>query len=538
MKLKFYHKLLLCLASALLFCAGWTQWGLGLLTALAFVPLLLIEYHDVRIGQKKRVTGIFMWAWLSFLIWNIVSTYWIYHSTLFGAAAAIFFLSLFMACVFWLAVVVWRKAGMRVGLIAFVSFWLSFEYLFMNSQISWPWLILGNAFSNNIRLVQWYEFTGHLGGSLWVLVLNVLVFVIAKTYMFRENRKTLKPAYIAIALFLTIPLAYSIIRYYTYTEKTDPVDVVVIQPNIDPYNEKFETPAVDQIADMVFLMNTKTDSLVDFVIGPETAMPTGMWEDEMNDETTIQYLRQYLTLYPHINIIIGANTRIFYEKGNGKSETAMPLGSTKHFFDLFNTSLLIDTSPDIQIYHKSKLVPGVEMMPYPKLLGFLGDFAVDLGGMQGSHGTQPDRSVFVRKSDGLKTAAAICYESAYGEFFAGFVKNGAAFMCIITNDGWWDNTPGHRQHKSFASLRAIETRRSIARSANTGISCFVNQRGDISHETQWWTKDVIRAKLNLNHSLTFYTRYGDYLARMSLVLSGLLILITITRLLMRARKKE
>lgn len=538
MKLKFYHKLLLSVASALMFSAGWTQWSLGLFAAFAFVPLLLIEYHDSMKKDRKRETGIFMWAWLSFLIWNIISTYWIYYSTLFGAAAAIFFLSLFMTCVFYLAVLVWRKAGMRIGLIAFVSFWLSFECLFLNSQISWPWLTLGNAFANNITIVQWYEFVGHLGGSFWVLVLNVLVFLILKILLFREEKKLLKRTYIALAVCFIIPVGYSLIRYYTYTEKIDPVDVVVIQPNIDPYYEKFETPAVDQISEMVFLINSKTDSLVDFVVCPETAMPTGMWENEMNDESTVKYLRDYLSLYPDISIIIGANTRMYYEEGEGRSKTAIRLGSTRHYYDLFNTSLMIDTSADIQIYHKSKLVPGVEMMPYPELLGFLGDFAVDLGGMQGSHGTQPDRTTFARKSDGLKTGTAICYESAYGEFFSEFVKNGAAFMCIITNDGWWSNTAGHRQHKSFASLRAIETRRSIARSANTGISCFVNQRGDILQATSWWKKDVIRAKLNLNHNLTFYTRYGDFLARMSLVLSGLIILITITRLMMRVRGKR
>jgi len=138
----------------------------------------------------------------------------------------------------------------------------------------------------------------------------------------------------------------------------------------------------------------------------------------------------------------------------------------------------------------------------------------------------------------LKIGTAICYESAYGEFFAGFVKEGAGIMCVITNDGWWGNTAGHRQHKSFSSLRAVETRRCIARSANTGISCFVNQRGDILQATEWWKKDVIRATVNANDTLTFYTRYGDFLARMSLVISGILIVVFFMLGLMNLSKRS
>jgi apolipoprotein N-acyltransferase len=107
------------------------------------------------------------------------------------------------------------------------------------------------------------------------------------------------------------------------------------------------------------------------------------------------------------------------------------------------------------------------------------------------------------------------------------VRKGANVLFIITNDGWWGNTPGHKQHLSFASLRAIETRRSIARSANTGVSCFVNQRGDIQQATKYWERDVIRQEINLNSKITFYTRFGDYFGRISSFISVLFILLAI-----------
>jgi apolipoprotein N-acyltransferase len=81
----------------------------------------------------------------------------------------------------------------------------------------------------------------------------------------------------------------------------------------------------------------------------------------------------------------------------------------------------------------------------------------------------------------------------------------------MTNDGWWQDTPGYKQHMSFSRLRAIENRRCVARSANTGISCFINQRGDVIQQTDWWKEDAINAQLNLNHTTTFYAQTGDLL---------------------------
>ena len=118
----------------------------------------------------------------------------------------------------------------------------------------------------------------------------------------------------------------------------------------------------------------------------------------------------------------------------------------------------------------------------------------------------------------------ICYESIYGEFVSGYVNEGAGLLFIITNDGWWGNTPGYRQHFQYARLRAIENRRSIARSANTGISGFINQRGDVLKQTPYWEDAAITETLNANSSLTFYAKNGDYLGRLS-AFTGILLLI-------------
>ena len=109
------------------------------------------------------------------------------------------------------------------------------------------------------------------------------------------------------------------------------------------------------------------------------------------------------------------------------------------------------------------------------------------------------------------------------------MKKGAELIFVITNDGWWKNTPGYRQHLSFARLRAIETRRSVARSANTGISAFINQRGDLIQTTGWWEEAAIKSTLKRNEKMTFYVKYGDYIARISVFVSVLLILFLFVR---------
>src|SRR5690606_16142321 len=197
-------------------------------------------------------------------------------------------------------------------------------------------------------------------------------------------------------------------------------------------------------------------------------------------------------------------------------------------FDMFNTACFLSDTGEIAFYHKSKLVPGVEIMPYPQVFGFVSELLFSLGGTSGGYGRQKTPTVFAGE-EGIQVAPAICYESIYGEFMSKFVQQGAGLIFIITNDGWWGNTPGHRQHLHYARLRAIELRRSIARSANTGISAFIDQRGQVLQPTEYWTQDVLRATLLVNKELTFYARFGDYLGRTAAWLSILVFLSALVK---------
>ena len=209
--------------------------------------------------------------------------------------------------------------------------------------------------------------------------------------------------------------------------------------------------------------------------------------------------------------------------------------SVDKYYYAYNTAFQLDTGANIQIHHKSKLTPGVETMPSWGFLKPIEKMAVNLGGTIGTLGAE-DHPVIFTDSENIQTAPIICYESVYGEFVVKTIRKGAGLIFVITNDGWWGNTPGYKQHFLFSVLRAIETRRSIACSANTGISAFIDQRGDVFQRTAWWEPAVIRQKINVNDEITYYVKNGDYIARISAFVSALVLIISFVQGFLKKKK--
>ena len=312
----------------------------------------------------------------------------------------------------------------------------------------------------------------------------------------------------------------------------------MVQPNIDPYNEKFNgLSSQEQVYRMMKLAAEKVTDSTRYVVVPETAIPESIQEDIFQQSGEYDILKSFVDEFPHVNVVIGASTLYVYGVSKPKSPTVRR-AKNGVYYDYYNTALQINQTLDIPFYHKSKLVPGVERMPFPQLFLPLQDLIFDLGGTTGSLGTQDTRDVFFSAQDSTAIAPVICYESVYGEYVGEYVLNGAELIFIITNDGWWEDTPGYKQHLAYARLRAIEHRRSIARSANTGISCFIDQTGNVSEKTSWWEPAVISAKINRNTESTFYTRYGDYISRTSALFSGFLLLLVFLRSRTQKMKKK
>ncbi|MBI9036504.1 MAG: apolipoprotein N-acyltransferase [Bacteroidales bacterium] len=533
--MKKFHLLLLSVLSGLLFTIGWPVNGFPGFLFVAFVPLLFIEDYVSKNKNSFSKFSVFFYVYPAFFIWNLLTTYWIVYSTGVGMILAVAANSFFMAICFYFYHFTKRVLYTdKQAYFVLIFYWICFEYLHLDWDLSWTWLHLGNGFASYHKWIQWYEFTGAFGGTFWVIIVNIFIYkLLLKLKALSDKKSIIISSSIVVSLIL-VPLIISFIIYYTYDENPKTVEVVAIQPNIDPYNEQYDILPEEAIHRILNLTREEVDSLTDFVIAPESSIQPNynigerIWESEIQYFRSIDSLEVFVNNFPDLTFVIGASTRKIYNENEKISSTARKFIDSEKYYDAYNTAVFIETSKPLELYHKSKLTPGVEKMPFPKLLKPLESFAIDLGGTIGSLGIDTEPKVYNSLNDSIKIAAIICYESVYGEFVTEFVKNGANIIFVITNDGWWGNTPGHKQHLSFSVLRAVETRRSIARSANTGISAFINQRGDVLEETKYWVGDVIKHELSLNSKKTVYVNYGDYIGRICGLLSALFLLISIS----------
>lgn len=517
--MKKYQLYLISVLTGLLLAFGWFPHGWAPLLFIAFIPLLLVEHTVYHQPERFRAGTVFWCGFLTFFIWNILTTWWLKNASWGGAAMAIGLNSFFMASVFLFFHKVKKRVGEKWGYLIFISLWITFEFLYHGDQITWPWLTLGNAFAESPDLIQWYEYTGVFGGSLWILSINCFLFSLVMN-------KVSKWKIVSLLALLIFPVSVSLLLLSTYNKRVsaEKHNVVIVQPNIDPYNDKFSGTYKKQLEDMLKLAAEKTDSATEYVVFPETALVEDIWEDQFDQSTSLISIKKFLSAFPELKIIIGASTAKVFKPGEALSQTARKFDDADSYYDAYNTAMQIDNSGKIQQYHKSKLVPGVEQMPFQFIFKYLDKFALEMGGTTGSLGMQSNRGVFISPDNSSTIAPVICYESVYGEYVTEYIRNGAQAIAIITNDGWWGNTPGHIQHLKLGRLRAIENRKWVMRSANTGISCFISPSGEISQETEYWVPAVIKGSIELNDELTFYATYGDYIGRISMYTAFLLII--------------
>lgn len=524
---------LLSVLSGLLLVVSFPHTGsIFFLGFVAWVPLLMVE-HNIYLNKYKP-SKVLLHAYITFFIYNIGSTYWIYYAKggEAGAILAYFLNGFLMALVFFLYHLTKRFVGAKEAYIGLVFYWLGFEYVHFQWELSWPWISIGNIFAWVPELVQWYSYTGVLGGGLWLLLINLLIFRIVSNMFFKkESFKIQTPLVYFTAFLVVLPIAISLFTYYGYTEKEDPIEVVITQPNVDPYNEKFSADVIPQLDKFLSLADAQVSEKTQFVLAPETAIAEPFNEADFENSISYLHLKDQIRKWNGPALLVGASTYKIFEQKNSRASREMKNG---YFYEPYNTSLLMSSLNPPEFVHKSKLVLGVEKIPFSQYLPWLEKLSIQNGGTSGTLGVEPFPKVM--QANGVVFAPVICYESVYGEFISKQCLKGAQVIFIITNDGWWENTAGHKQHNSIARLRAIETRRSIARSANTGISSVINQRGDVVEKTNYWEEAVISAKLNLNSEPTFYVIYGDVIGRASAFVFVLLAFYTLVKYLRKFGK--
>ena len=525
----------LSLISALLLSISWPTYGIPFFIFFAFVPLLLMEQEISKFSKiHKKGWAVFGLTYLAFFIWNVVTTGWLYHAknpdgnnSLLAVAIPVIVNSLLMSLVFQLYYWYKKVRGTYFGLVFFVAIWLSFERFHLNWEFTWPWLNLGNAFSEYPQLIQWYDTIGATGGSFWILLINVFAFYTLRIWQAGRIRKDLVKNISILTAIIVLPLLISIYKYNSYQEKpVGEVTTLLLQPKLDPYTEKYSKDSLQILGELLTLAEENSKTKVDFFIAPETAFPGNgsLSENGFNKSTSIAIAKEFLGKHPQSIFLTGASTHkfLFDEADTEDYSTEIQEGV---WVNSYNSALQIIPNQNVEVYHKAKLVPGVEIFPYIRYLKpILGDAMLDFGGANSSLGIDKERKVFSNRFNKAKMAPIICYESIYGEYVTDYVKNGANLLAIMTNDSWWDNTEGHKQLLSYARLRAIETRREIVRAANSGISAHINARGDILQDTFYDDRTALLVKANLLEEKSIYTKIGDLISRIAIFVLGFLII--------------
>lgn len=513
----------LVLLPTLLFFLGWEPVGIWPVLFVSMVPLFMIAERYINLRWK-----FYLFLYLGILGWNLSTTWWVWYASAWGAVSMLILNTLFMLIPFALWRAASRSNSVNSKLVlwgVFIFSWLLYEFGHHRWDLSWPWLTLGNSMSCAIPFVQWYEYTGTLGGSFWILVGNILVFEGIKRgsqkSKFSRIRFAMSLLWWVLPIFTSLLIGRLAQRHITEGEK---IKVGVLQPSFDPWNEKFVRDPADMQNEMLRISKqgmAESGDSVDWLLWPETCLVNSIDVDQIESNYQVALLRRYLlqdSLNPKLSLLTGFSGVRYYQTNVKPNRSARKSRyDSSIYLNLYNSALYLNNHEPAEVYHKSKLVPGTEQMPFIQTFPILEKLAVTLdeNSTTGSLGVSDSASALGSPN---KVAPIICYESIYGEYVSEYVKNGAQWLGIITNDAWWENTPGYKQHFSYARLRAIEARKWVARSANTGISGFIDPLGQEYQKTDWYEKKCIVQNIYANKYLTFYSRISD------LMVIGLLLL--------------
>ncbi|OAV43263.1 apolipoprotein N-acyltransferase [Lewinella sp. 4G2] len=504
------------------------------LLLVALVPLILLQLELQE--AKAPVKTVFFHGFSAFVLYNLLATYWVTNTGFFAGLFAVLVNSLLM-CIPWLFYYWTARRSPSIGYLGFAAAWLSFELLHYNWSLNWPWLTLGNGFMQFPELVQWYEWTGIFGGTAWILAANYLGAKVVDGLfgkILSSSPGAHKRPLLLMAFTVILPISASLVRYFAYQSPGyEQVSVAAIQPNFEPHFEKFSGNQAAQLDTFLRLSKAALDEgSVDYLIYPETSF-SRIDEDRVDDAIATKALRDNLTGKGARYLITGIDAYHIFADGEPYTEAV-------RFFDRGRNGtialeaingaaqLALDsTQTPTQTYRKGVFVPGAESFPFKDVLFFMEPFVNSLGGTVAGRGTQATRDPFTSETAAI--APVICYESVFGEYFTGYVKEGAQAAFVVTNDGWWDNTAGHRQHLWLSSLRAIETRRAVVRSANMGACAFIDQRGHVQSRTSYGEEGHLRGEITLNDELTLYVRYGDIIARIGVLVFLMVLLANVAR---------
>ncbi len=505
----------LSLLTGILLALALPPFKTGFLAYGALIPFFLLL-------ENKRGGEAFRWGYITGFFTAITTLFWIGWVTAPGLLGVLLVWPLYIGLYAFLhTFLLARLENLAYAIVPFI--WVSIEYFQSLTELAFPWNYIGYTQSYYIPFIQYAAYTGVYGVSFWVVLLNVLFFIIWKN--FSQRRRTAVAAIIAVVFLFIGPLVHGLSVISPEKESEQKLKVSLIQGNRDP-NAKWDGNIYEDNFRIYKELTQK--ALVeepDLVIWPETALPFYL-RSKPAFITRIHKLidSSYTTL------LTGTMDFVYFKDGS---------------YDHFNSAMLIEPfNPSVQRYNKMKLVPFSERVPYKNYFpfNFLKTALWDLGigdfgrGEEATIFSAQFRDSYKRRGSGkdapgneYKTGVAICYESVFPNHVRKYVNAGANFIIIITNDAWFGKTPAPFQHTQIAVFRAVENRRSIARCANTGVSCFIDRYGRVRKATKIFTEAVATDTLVLNNDLTFYTQYGNLFVIFITVSSSLFMLVALVK---------
>jgi len=485
-------KVYLMLTAALLLSLSFPPLPLPFLEIPAFILLLRLASLS---GTNREAAYL---SYGTFVLWNLLVTYWLMLATFAGGVAAILANSVLMTIPFVVMRSIQRNIENRwLTALLQASAWLLYEFLHHHWDLAWPWLTLGNAWSMLPEMIQYVSITGVWGITFWVIFSSSLFYYAIK------NNRGFRSAFVVVAIVPILSLILLVSRQYISKDVGQNANVTITQPNFNSYLTYggFGTKkgAIDHL-----VKKTKeaiTDS-TDIIFWPENAIRPALYEHE-NDYLT-PLLRSQSVRWNAA--IVSGTTYYDYFRSDSIPDLVRNYNGQKYIY--YNAAVGFFPDSTKTVYYKSKLVPIVERIPFLNFLNTYNLFGIDWSSM-GWLGKGNRQTLFTHKN--IKVPALICYESVFPGLVKQFVDEGANILSIITNDGWWGNTSGHIQHFHYARIRAIESQRWIVRSANNGISGILTPTGRIKDSTTYKSTATIRQNVPLLEGISLYVRFGDWL---------------------------
>lgn len=538
--------------SGILLGLSFPPYGLPFLSFIGFVPILLL-LSDSDIIRRK-----YLQLYFTFFIYHGICNWWIssWRSEtdpyLMASGIVVWFAHpFFFMLPFLFFDFIKKRTSTTIALLAFPLAWTAFEWMHSLGELSYPWLALGYSQIQSLAFVQFADIVGVFGVSFVLLLVNALItLMIINARKFTENvplkrmflGANLKYSIILSAL-IVIPNVYGLIRINDFDamklyKQNNYIHVGLIQPNINPW-AKWKTDGIEQ----VYLYKHLQDSLMqyfpnlDLTIWAETAVP-GI-SITVNQQHFYPFLTDWINNHK-ASLLTGFSEYYIYPYASDAPSTARVwFGDSSRLWEPFNSALLLNPAPydskNPQIYRKSRLTPFAERFPYSDKLTFAQSWlkwGVGISAWGIGKGAYPLE--INRNGKKVLVGNIICIESIYPDFVADFVRKGAQMLTVITNDAWYDYTVGPRQHYLIAAMRAVETRRYIARVGNTGVTGFISPTGRSQNEAEQYKSTAIAGAVYLLDNISIYVKYGDWLPKLAFGFYSLLLI----SLLFLKRKKN